>query len=456
MTAARLAAARVLVSLDRGRTTLSAEVERERPELADRRDQALFLELAAGTTRWRAAVDARLAPHSRRALSDLTPEVRSVLRLAAYQLHHLDRIPAHAIVFESVELTRALRQERAAGFVNAVLRSLLRAEEQLSPLPNRPVDPADTESALAYLSITLSHPRWLVARWLARLGFDATEQWCRFNNTPPAVTVRPIRAGDSGLVLLDRLRSEGVEATPGRYVPGAVQLAPGALGGLSPVTRQALVIQDEASQLVAWLAAPPAGSSVIDLCAAPGGKTLMLAQAAGPTAVVVAADRRPARVALLRATLARAGLASSVQVLALDAEAGLPFGPVFDHVLLDAPCSGLGTIRRDPDIKWTRMEGDLPALAATQARMLEHAAAIVRPGGTMMYATCSSEPEENEAVVDRFLASTPAFGLAPIRADGVREPVAETIDDRGMLRTRPDVHGLDAFFAARLVRRKTA
>ena len=454
MTAARLAAARVLVSLDRGRTTLSAEVERERPELADRRDQALFLELAAGTTRWRAEVDARLGPHSRRALSDLTPEVRSVLRLAAYQLHHLDRIPAHAIVFESVELARALRQERAAGFVNAVLRSLLRAQGQPSPLPSRPVDPSDTESALAYLSITLAHPRWLVTRWLSRVGFEACERWCLFNNTPPDVTVRSIGADDPGL--LERLRRDGVEATPGRYVPGAIQLTAGALGGLPAVTRQDLMIQDEASQLVAWLAAPPRGSSVIDLCAAPGGKTVMLAQAAGPAALVVAADRRPARVSLLRTTLGRAGLASSVHVLALDAEADLPFGATFDHVLLDAPCSGLGTLRRDPDIKWHRLEEDLPALAATQGRMLSHAAALVRPGGTIMYATCSSEPEENDAVVDRFLSSTPTFRLAPIHAPDAHDAVANTIDDRGMLRTRPDAHGLDAFFAAMLVRRDTA
>jgi len=454
MTSARLSAARVLVSLDRGRTTLSAEVERERPELADRRDQALFLELATGTTRWRAEVDALVAPYCRRALDDLTPEVRTVLRLAAYQLHHLDRIPAHAIVNESVELSRALRQERAAGFVNGVLRSLVRGRSQPSPLPARPADPADTDAALNYLSVTLSHPRWLVARWLTRVGFDACERWCQFNNATPEVTVRSIDpdAGD----LLDRLRGEGVDATEGRYVPGSVQLAAGALGGVSPSMRQSLLIQDEASQLVGWLAAPPPGARMLDACAAPGGKTVLLARAAGPEGMVVAADRRAARVALLRATLARAGLTSRAPVLTLDAEVGLPFGPAFDRVLLDAPCSGLGTLRRDPDIKWSRRAEDLPALAASQQRMLAGAADVVRPGGAIVYATCSSEPEENDAIVNAFLAASPSFQLAPFATGALREGAAGVVDDRGLLRTLPFAHGLDAFFAALLVRRDTA
>jgi 16S rRNA (cytosine967-C5)-methyltransferase len=452
MTAARLAAIRVLAALEGGRTTLATEVERERPELADRRDHALFLELAAGATRWRAELDARLAPHLHHPLDELAPELRAILRLAAYQLHHLSRIPAHAIVHESVEAARALRQSKATGFVNGVLRSLVRARRRPDGLPARPPDSGNREAALDYLSITLSHPRWLVARWLDRVGFDACERWCQFNNASPEPAVRPLHEGAAALIA--RLKDEGVDGSPGRFVAEAVRLPAGSLGRLSPATRRALLIQDEGSQLVASLAGARPGERVLDACAAPGGKTIILAAGVGPGGLVVAGDRRRARVALLRATLANAGVAAPV--LALDVEAGLPFLAIFDRVLLDAPCSGLGTIRRDPDIKWRRQPEDLAALAAAQAAMLARAAEAVRPGGELIYATCSSEPEENDEIVDGLLASSSKFAPAPFGAALPGTDAARAIDERGRLRTWPFEHGLDAFFAARLVRREAA
>ena len=453
MTPARLAAVRVLVALDAGRTTLSAELERERPDLADRRDQALFLELAAGTTRWRAALDARLGAHSRRPLADLAPELRAILRLATYQLHHLDRIPEHAIVHQSVEAARALGQDRATTFVNAVLRNMIRARDQKSPLPPRPTDGTDTESALDYLSVTLSHPRWLVARWLARVGFEACERWCVFNNTSPEIGVRALQDdGSAGLMAM--LGGHGIEAVPSRYVPGAALLRAGGLGRLPPDIRQQLVVQDEGSKLVGWLAGGAPGDRVLDVCASPGGKTMMLAHAVGAAGMVIAGDIRPARVTLLRATLERGQVPA--RVLALDAAHELPFGAVFDRVLLDAPCSGLGTLRRDPDIKWKRRPEDLPRFAASQQTMLAHAAECVRPGGALIYATCSSEPEENDEVVQSFLAKTPAFELHRFETGASLPDAAATIDERGLLHSTPAAHALDAFFAALLVRRPAA
>jgi 16S rRNA (cytosine967-C5)-methyltransferase len=377
--------------------------------------------------------------------------VRAVLRIAAYQLHHLERIPEHALVHESVEIVRALRHSHATGFVNAVLRSMVRGRQAPAPLPARPADPRDTARALDYLSITLSHPRWLVARWLTRVGFEACERWCQFNNSSPEITVRPIDGhADS---VLRRLRDDQVDAAESRYVPGAIRLAAGSLGRLSPETRQALVVQDEGSQLVACLTGASTGERVFDVCASPGGKTLILDTAVQPDGVVIAGDMRAARVALLRSTLQRAGRGTAV--VALDAEQGLPFGAVFDRVLLDAPCSGLGTLRRDPDIKWSRTADDLAALAATQLRMIGHAADTVRPGGALIYATCSSEPEENEAVIDEFLARTPGFALGTLAIGRALPDAAATIDRRGLLRSSP-AHGLDAFFAALLVRREAA
>lgn len=452
MTSPRLAAARALVSLERGRSTLAAEIEAARPGMGDPRDAALLMELASGATRWQAELDARLAPHLRRPLDTLAPEVRAILRLAAYQLHHLDRVPDHAIVHESVELTRALGRARAAGFVNAVLRNLIRRRGKIDALPPRPRDTADRDAALTYLSITLSHPRWLVSRWLDRVGFDATERWCQFNNRPPDIALRAI--GLDGQTLINRLRQDGVEASAGAYVASAVRIPGGAFGKLSPKIRQHVLIQDEASQLVALTAGVRSGERVLDVCAAPGGKTIVLASALEPGGVIVAADRRPARVRLLRATLAHAGVRAPV--VALDALGPLPFADRFDRVLLDAPCSGLGTIRRDPDIKWNRQESDLLRYASAQRAMIAHAAKVVRPGGSLIYSTCSSEPDENERVVEAFLASHPEFSLAPLADPGAAPDSPPVLDEGGRLHTWPFKHDLDAFFAARLVRRNAA
>ncbi|HXT69865.1 MAG TPA: transcription antitermination factor NusB [Vicinamibacterales bacterium] len=436
MNTARLAAARVLLSIERGRTTLAAELERERDDIADPRDRALFMEITAGSLRWRAELDHCIAFHSRRAVSDLMPEVRATLRSGAYQLMHLDRVPSHAAVSESVDVIRALGRPKAAGLVNAVLRKFTGQGARRS-LPRRPERRGTRDSALNYLSVTLSHPRWLVSRWLDRLGFEQTERWCQFNNSSPAVTVRLI----DGAPLPDW--------TPARFVPGAFQLPAGALGRLDPIVRDSLMVQDEGSQLVAAAAGVQPGDRVLDLCAAPGGKTIIFSTAAGPKGQVVASDVRPARVHLLRAMIQRAGL--DVPVLALDGESGLPFGATFDRVVVDAPCSGLGTLRRDPDIKWTREEAGLPAFAERQARLLDQATTAVRPGGHLVYATCSSEPEENESVIDAFLTRTPAFRLAAV--DSVD---AQLVTARGFLSTLPPRDELDAFFAAKLVRSGSA
>ena len=452
MTSARLSAARALVALERGHTTLAAEIEKARSEISDPRDSALLMELASGVTRWQAELDARLSPQVRRPFDTLGPEVRAILRLAAYQLHHLDRIPDHAIVNESVELTRALGRPRAAGFVNAVLRNMIRARGKADLLPKRPGDMSARQAAIDYLSITLSHPRWLVERWLDRVGLDACERWCRFNNTSPEITLRPI--GIESDALVSQLKAADIDASAGHFVIDAVRIPAGSFAKFPAGLKHQVLIQDEASQLVASVTGAASGERILDVCAAPGGKTIVLAGAVGPDGHIVAGDRRPSRVRLLRSTLAHAGI--NVPVLALDALTGLPFTDSFDRVLLDAPCSGLGTIRRDPDIKWNREESDLIRFASAQRAMIAHAAAVVRPGGSLIYSTCSSEPDENERVVEAFLASNSAFSLAPLTPGADCPAAATALDDRGRLHTRPFEHGLDAFFAARLVRREAA
>jgi 16S rRNA (cytosine967-C5)-methyltransferase len=442
VTPVRLAAARVLLAVERGGSTLAAEIDRAREGVSDPRDRGLLVELAAGTLRWRNEIDALLRAASGRAIDAIDPRARAVLRTAIYQLRHLDRVPAHAVVHESVETVRAIGVPRAGGFVNAVLRSLQRGAGP-DVLPIRPAEPSRREEALAYLSITLSHPAWLVERWLDRYGFEATERWCQFNNAPPELTIRSAgRLGPDELIA--RLLEAGVPAAPARYVADAWQLPPGALGRLPPALRAEIAIQDEGSQLVARVVSVEPGQRVLDVCAAPGGKTLLLSAELAGTGLLVASEWRASRIRLLRATVAQAPW--PVHLLQLDARRPLPFSSVFDRVLLDVPCSGLGVLRRDPDLKWMRQPGDLAPFGLAALGMLGQAADTVRPGGQLVYATCSSEPEENALVVDAFLRARPGWTSLPA-------PVpAHLHDAQGHLASRPSADAMDAYFAAVLVR----
>jgi 16S rRNA (cytosine967-C5)-methyltransferase len=237
---------------------------------------------------------------------------------------------------------------------------------------------------------------------------------------------------------------------PAAFVADAITLPAGVLGKLPPLLRAQLVVQDEASQVVAHAVGAAPGCRCLDLCAAPGGKTLVLWTDMDHDGLLVAADRRPSRLRLLRARLNQTGVPAPI--VQLDATRPLPFADTFDRVLLDAPCSGLGIVRRDPDVKWSRTPEDLARFSAAQAAMIDQAALAVRPGGRLIYATCSSEPEENEGVVDAFLERAPTFRrVAPMFGRTLRDPSA-VIDTAGDVRTLPFRHRLDAFFASVLAR----
>ena len=431
-----------------GRTQdLPAALAQSRRKLEDERDRALTAEIVTGTLRWLRSLDSLIEHFAKRSLHQLDAEVVIILRLSIYQLLHLDRVPASAVVDDAVNLTRAARKPSAAGFVNAVLRSLLRQRHKL-PLPPRP-DTVSPEAQRAYLGITHSHPDWLVERWLARHGFDATEAWTRFNNETPALTLRVNTLRASVDEAMRALEADAVETERARYAPDGLVVTSG-----NPLRRPSdglVFVQDEASQLVPFIVNPQPGERVLDLCASPGGKTTAMATLMRDTGTIVATDVRARRMNLLEQTVRSSG-ARSIQIETVQTQGPLPFDADFDRVLVDAPCSGLGTIRRDPDIRWRRTDADLPGLAAQQLDLLARGAATVRPGGRLVYATCSCEPEENEQVVDAFLAANRDFVLVDLAGETLPIPMTRLIDARGMFRTLPFRDRLEAFFAAALRR----
>ena len=389
-------------------------------------DRRFVYQVSAGVLRHQDALDEVLAPLATHGWSRVPDSLKDVLRLGAYQLRYLDRVPPHAAVSTSVAVARNLAGERSSGFVNAVLRKV--AADRLSPPTARPVT----------LAREFSHPDWLVARWVGRFGGAETRQLLAWNNRRPAIVLQPARQPLNNIheaIHATGVATEDVPHGMGLVVEGG---RPTALPGFA---EGAFIIQDPAQAWVVRYAAIPAGSTVLDACAAPGGKTVALARTAR---LVVAADKRRNRIPRLRQNLKRAG-GGAVVLLVADAEAAAV--SQVDCVLIDAPCSGTGTFARHPDARHRLKAGDIDRLAASQSAILEGIYPAVGPGGLLVYATCSLEPEENEHRVDRFLASHTDFRREP--PDGVPDDMLSPVGDLVIL---PQRHGMDGAYAARLRR----
>lgn len=422
--APRLAAHRILSDVARGRP-FDRALDRAVAGLDDD-DRRLAHELAAGVLRQRNHLDGLLAPHVHRGLAGVHPPLRDVLRLGAYQLDALDRVPPHAAVDTSVSLARQVGGVGSTGFVNAVLRKVA---VELKVAAHTP--PFGTE-------VPLSHPDWLVERWRARFGREETEALMVWNDTPPPLILQPARW--SGEELEACWAQAGVDVHPAPYGAGYFTdvRRPQDLPGFE---EGAFLVQDSAQALVVRFWNPDPGTIVYDACAAPGGKTIGMAAGAR---LVVAADRSRDRVRRLRENLMRAGRGVERALLA-DAAAP-PIRPV-DAVALDVPCLGTGSLARHPDARWRVTADALDGLVREGAHLLERLADRVRPGGLLLYATCSLEPEENEDQVATFLAAHPEFTREPAR--GVP---AELLDRSGDLMILPQRHGMDGAYAARLRR----
>lgn len=410
-------------------------------------DRALATELVYGTLRWRGRLDYLLGKALERDLSKLEPFVISALRVGAYQLCFSDRIPATAAVDEAVRCVRALGLERATGLVNAVLRRIAR-EGASFELPSLETDP------LGHLVHACSMPEWLAVRWLAAYGPEEAARLASSMNEAAPVTIRINRTKTTREAMLAELRERFPEAAPCRFAPDGIVLGRRGDVGQDPAFLAGKISpQDEASQLVVHWLDPQPGERILDVCAAPGTKTAAIAERLGGQGQVVALDRHERRLGLVGRGLRRLEL-GGVAVAERDATKSLndllAHGGPFDRILVDAPCSGLGALRRNPDARWRVRPEDLGELAKTQRALVESAADVLAPGGTLVYSTCTVTPEENEAVIRGFMATRASWRVTG--RDEAPEALRSLIGDDGFLRLLPHRHDTDGFFAARLVR----
>ena len=432
VTDARVAAADTLADL-RGGMLLDAAFDRRAAAL-DPRDRRWTQELVWGMLRRRGYMDHLLAPRVKGGIARLDSDLADLLRLGTYQLFHMGSVPPYAAIAQTVELAKQRHGMGASKLMNAVLRRLDRERNDLAPA--LPTDPVEA------LAIELSHPRWLVARWVARWGAEETRALLESNNREGSLIVRPWGVVREQLEAM--LEAAGVQVSDVPLVSDSLQLSSGTLlTSLGAFQQGRCFVQDPAATLVTQYAAVPAGAKVADLCAAPGGKTVELARTAS---YVTSADSSEVRLQRLQETIDRLEL-DHVTAVVCDARDAATLG-TFDAVLVDAPCTGTGTFRRHPDARWRLRVSDLAVMAAAQRTILRAAANAVVPGGLLIYSTCSLEPEENDAQVEAFLAEHPSWTLEPPPEGAVPAAVL----DAGRLRVLPQRHGTDGSFAARLRR----
>jgi len=439
---ARAAAFDILLRVERESSYASELLHSAAYNRLSTEDHALATELVMGALRWRSRLDDEISSASSQPLSKLDLEILISLRLALYQFRWLDRIPQRAALHESVELVKRARKRSAAPFVNAVLR-------KLTTLQQSRMEDASSPDALAR---AYAHPQWLVERWIQAYGLAVAQQICKHNQSIPKTAIR-LRTPTSET----QLTHDGIKLVPGALLKSGRLVEAGDVTKSHAFRTGHIVIQDQASQLVAALVGR--GSRILDCCAAPGGKTLAMADH-NPTASLTAVELHPHRARLLQRMLpAQTTNAARIQIITADVQ-HLPLTLAYDRILADVPCSGTGTLARNPEIKWRLTPADLTELNRRQSAILRSALAQVAPGGRLLYSTCSLENAENENVVEQALAETKSFRLLDCRTELDRLqssgeltwPDPATLTRGPYLRTIPGVHPCDGFFAAILER----
>ncbi|WP_235886397.1 16S rRNA (cytosine(967)-C(5))-methyltransferase RsmB [Paenibacillus cymbidii] len=461
---ARELATDILTRVDKDRAysnlLLHQTLQKEKPERAE---AALVTELVYGTVQRLNTIDYFLGRFVAKGAAKLDPWVRALLRHSFYQLHYLTRIPPHAAVNEAVNIAKKRGHAGIAGMVNGVLRSVLRSKDELVVSGELP--------AMARFALEHSHPEWMAARWVGRFGEPAAAAICDANNMPPKSSVRVNRLRRSPADMLRLLREAGYDAELSPLAPSGIVVTGGNMALTPWYADGSLSVQDESSMLVAEAVAPEPGMQVLDCCAAPGGKTAHLAELMQGKGRIVACDLHEHKIGLVREQAKRLGLRCVETVVADVRRLGERFAAgSFDRILLDAPCSGLGVIRRKPDLKWAKREAEIAELAQLQRELLEAVQALLAPGGVLVYSTCTLEAAENEATVQRFLREHDDFEPAPLPA-GMFAPEAAARRAQGQggegdglaagadalrgaaVQLLPHEYGSDGFFIARLRRK---
>ena len=440
----RREAFRILRRVEEAGAFASILLESRAPALRDPRDVALLTEIVLGVLRRRMILDHVIAAAASRPPAEIQPAVLTALRVGAYALIALDRVPDFAAVDTAVALVKESGHARAAGFANGVLRRIARERDALLPPP---AARGDVEA----LALARSHPPWWTRRVVERLGWDGADALLAANNEPAATVLASWPEAGTAPALAAALEAAGVATEPCRFAPGALRVTAGAPQHTDAFRDGTFWIQDEASQLAVALLGDVVGPRSADACAAPGGKTLGLAARTAPGGLVAAFDRHPKRLRRLIQNVERLA-ARGVVAIAADMTRPAPVSIAFDDVLVDAPCSGTGTFRRHPEIRWRLRHEDLAGFAARQRAILGCAAELPRPGGRLVYSVCSMEPEEGEDVVAAFLADHAQFERADPRAQ-LTEAARGLIGPDLAMRTNPADSGMDGFYAVVLTRR---
>lgn len=414
----------------------------ERMEELTPADRALTTELVLGTLRWQKRLDWLIEQYAGRRVDQIDLNILVILRMALYQIKFLTKIPAHAAANEAVNLAKQNKLYKATGFINAVLRKAAtdqEAERKIQAL----------EDITERIAVETSHPEWIIRRWIERFGPKATTQIALANNNPPPISIRINLNRTSEAELKQKLSNEGIDFRESTYLPNCLLLSSAAVARSKLYKDGLFYFQDEASQMVPFLFGQSEGNVIADVCAAPGGKTVILSQRVGDSGRVASLDLHLSRQRLLQERLAWLGC-HNVRVLVADATQPLPFTCLFDAVLADVPCSSLGTIRRNPEIKWKLNESDLDRFSVKQLAILHQSSAHVKNGGLLLYSTCSTEPEENENVVRNFLAGREDFRMV---TPDVPESGLKFLTEPNVFRTFPVDTSLNGFFAVLLQKR---
>ena len=418
-------------------------------------DRSFLTELTYGAIRWRGKLDWVIRSFSKIPFEKIELETLNILRLGLYQILFLSRTPASAAVNESVELAKGIRGKGGAGFVNAVLRSTIRQKDEI-PYPEIDEDPA------RHLSVVQSHPLWLVRRWVKEIGVEETLRACTFNNRISSLTLRTNTLKIDRKDLIEKLKGKECKPVPTTYSEEGIVLRDPPPTSELPFIKEGLyIIQDEASQLVTSILDPKPGERILDACAAPGGKTTHMAQKMENRGEIGALDVSKGKLDLIEEGCQRLGIRIVRTIKGNAAEPlPIPLGMEYDRILADVPCSGFGTLRRNPDLKWRRGEEDIKRLSELQLSILRNLAVYVKEGGVLIYSTCTVFHEENEDVVGKFLDGHPEFKLEPMDrvasafiADGKSEKFHPFFQN-GYFKTFPPRNEMDGFFVARLIKQR--